>query len=653
MTTILEPDHLKRMVKEYLEEDVFVFDVETRGEQRGLPLRNEVFWISFATHGRVDVLPLGHPIGELVPGKHDIEQRVGADGRTRNFKIPVYTAPPKQMELYQALDILEPLFFSDRLKANHNLKFDVESVAKYYDVDADEIPGPYFCTMVASHMLDENHLGRNDLGSNVKRRWDFVYDKSVGKSVETHPYRVAEEYGHMDGWWTWQLFRDARREIRRHGFEDLFELEMDVLKVLLHMETTGAFLDMDRATRVERELRAKKNELLGKMYNLAGREFNINSDPQLREILYGRGKGGFGLKPKILTKGGKDGTNRQPSTSKDALEFYQDHPFVETMLDHAEVDKMHGTYVLAWLGGDHTVQKGKHMVVESKLPLVHPDGAIHANFQQAGTVTGRFSCSEPNLQNIPRPETELGQQIRSLFVAPPDHTLIVADYAQIEYVVMAHFSKDPVLVKAFNTGVDLHRLVASMIYKIPEAEVSKPMRTVSKNTSFAVAYGAGDDKVAAMSHITVEEAIEFRRQHRRLLIRLYKWADGVPDQARRRKPAHIETLLGRKRRLPALHARDWAPRSYAERQAVNSLVQGSAADIIKLAMVRLYDKKHDSMRLSLSVHDELVMIVPDDRVEQGQEIMHEAMLGKGISSLLDVPMKIDMHAVKRWSEAKE
>lgn len=264
------------------------------------------------------------------------------------------------------------------------------------------------------------------------------------------------------------------------------------------------------------------------------------------------------------------------------------------------------------------------------------------------------NCSTPNLQNIPRPDEDkpIAKQIRELFIAPPGHSLVVADYGQIEYIVMAHFSKDPMLLHAFSNDIDLHQYVAAMVFNIDIEDVTKLQRGVAKNTNFAVAYGAGDEKVAAMSKISLEEGIRFRKAHRKMLPKLYRWTEKEIADARRRRPPHVKTLLGRKRRLPTLMSDNWYVRSEAERQAVNARIQGSAADIIKLAMVRYFAMADEEMPLSLSVHDELVAVVPDDRVDDGCAVMREAMLGPGIQSLLSVQMKIDMQVVKRWSDAK-
>lgn len=263
------------------------------------------------------------------------------------------------------------------------------------------------------------------------------------------------------------------------------------------------------------------------------------------------------------------------------------------------------------------------------------------------------NCTEPNLQNIPRPDTELGKQIRSLFIAPPGYKFIVADYKQIEYVVMAHFSGDPTLIRFFEEGRDFHLAVASMILGIPEADVTKVQRTVSKNANFAVAYGAGIAKLAQMSGITEKEARAFSDAHRRMLPALYQFNNDVIRTCRKRKPVpYVKTLLGRKRRLPAINWSNDELRMYAERQAVNTVVQGTAADVNKVALVRLHEMRTEWLQTLLTVHDEFVISVPDDRVDEGLAIVNEAMVGEGIQELMSVPLGIDIQAVQRWSDAK-
>ncbi len=650
MTRIVTDEvELKELAGELADGGAFAFDVETIGtdaetqaDVRLDPRRNEVVWLSFAGAGGVSfVVPIGHPVGRQVGTKK--EPRMGSDGKVRQFRVPDWSPPPEQLRPGVVFTILEELFFDDSVtKVGHNIKFDLESIQKHY---MDEVvPGPFFDTQVAAQVLDENHHEYR-LGSVIKRELGFVWDKKLGEKIERYSFRDAARYAHADAKMTWLVYRKYAPAIEREGLSGLWKLEMDVLEVLLYMERTGALLDVEAAEKLYAELSRRRNQLRGELYRIAGREVNLNSNPQLQALLFNPKKaGGFGLKPKLRTKNGA------PSTSKDALAEL-DHPFIHTYRLLQDVDKVWGTYLKSYLGGETERNTNGKVRIEVK-PSILIDGKVHPNFKQYGARTGRFSCSEPNLQNIPRPDGELGKQVRGLFIAPPGHKLVVADYAQIEYVVMAHFSRDPVLVKAFREGIDLHKLVAGMVFGIPVEEVSKTQRTTAKNTNFAVAYGAGDDKVAAMSGIALDEAVRFRAKHKKMLPKLYKWTASVVNDCRKSKPPHVTTLLGRKRRLPTIHSQNWGLRGEAERQAVNSVVQGSAADIIKLAMVRLHALCDDELQLSLTVHDELVLVCPDDRVADGEAAVREAMLGEGIQALMDIPMNIDLKVVDRWSEAK-
>jgi DNA polymerase I-like protein with 3'-5' exonuclease and polymerase domains len=271
---------------------------------------------------------------------------------------------------------------------------------------------------------------------------------------------------------------------------------------------------------------------------------------------------------------------------------------------------------------------------------------------QYGTVTGRFASREPNLQNIPRPDTDLGKQIRGLFVAPPGCKLVVADYGQIEMVVLAHFAGKGRLFQGFWDGVDPHTATAAAVFNVPVEKVTKAQRQVAKGINFAVVYGAGPDTVAAQAGITTKEAKRFLEIHQQMFPEIYRFKNEVLEVCRSRRPPHVKTLLGRYRRLPVIWSQDRGVRGEAERQAVNSLIQGSAADLIKLAMVREHAMLPPDMKLILSVHDELVTIAPEERADECVEIVREAMLGEGIQKLVKVPLTSDIKVVDRWAEAK-
>jgi DNA polymerase-1 len=404
-----------------------------------------------------------------------------------------------------------------------------------------------------------------------------------------------------------------------------------------------------------------ESEILTKTYRTAGQVFNLNAAGQKAKLLFSpKSEGGQGLKPKVLTDGGKkkekagqELTYSDYSTGKEILEDrYPNNDLVACMLEYNEVHKLLSTYVQGYLG----------VADDPKKPCRIFNGRIHADLVSYGTVTGRFSCREPNLQNIPRPDTDLGKKIRGLFKAPPGYKMVVADYGQIEMIILAHLIGYGALFDGIRNGMDPHSATAAGLAGIDPEEFmrlveagdprAKAARQVAKGVNFAVVYGAGPEKVAAMAGITVKEAKRFLEIHMEMFPEIYRFKDKVLRVAKERRPPHIRTLLGRKRRLPALWSKDYGSRGYAERQAVNSLIQGSAADIIKLAMVRLHQSLEPDMRLILSVHDELVTLCPEDKADRCAEIVKEAMLGEGITGLLSVPLSSDLKIVDRWSEAK-
>jgi DNA polymerase-1 len=405
---------------------------------------------------------------------------------------------------------------------------------------------------------------------------------------------------------------------------------------------------------------ARLVDIEGSIYKAAGQRFNLNAPAQKAAVLYTpKSEGGQGLKPAKLTKGGykkreagQTLTFADYSTDADSLEAHPNNPVVKAMAEYAEVAKLLG-YPLAYMGVEGDPDK----------PCRIFDGRIHADLVQYGTVTGRFSCREPNLQNIPRPDTELGKRIRGLFVAPPGWKLIVADWGQIELVVLAHFIGKGALYRGFHEGIDPHSATAAALLgedpkKFLERllagdEDAKAMRQVAKGINFAVVYGAGPDKVASMAGISVKEAKRFMEIHQRMFPEIYKFKDEVIRVCRSRRPPHIRTILGRKRRLPLILSSNNGVRMGAERQAVNSLIQGSATgDLIKLAIIRLNNLLTGDMRLILTVHDEIVCMAPEDQAEECAEMVKEAMLGEGIQKLLRVPLSSDVKIVDRWSEAK-
>lgn len=656
---VLDSDHLAHVVKYFSGKSGFAYDVETTGEHRGVPHLNTVVWLSMATDGMAVAIPMGHPNGVQI--KRATKK---LDKLTRKFiPIPaVFGPPPDQLTQGQVWDALEPLLFSDRMKVAYGGSFDFVSVAKYY---GDSIPPPPYGDPIVVQWLINENLKQYGLKPSVKRHYGVTYDaENVGKCVEKHSFNVVAHYAYMDAKYTWLLWRKLEPLLDDEGVRNVWKLEQDLYPVLLRMRQSGAAVDVDMLHEMEPELRKMLEGAEGDIYRAAGRAFNLNAHAQKAQVLYASKKeGGQGLKPKVLTPGGikkqDDGVDldySSYSTKAEVLENYVGNPVVDAMLRYSDIHKLHSTYVLGYLGYEDEEDPKK-----SK-PCQIFNGRIHADLVQYGTVTGRFSCREPNLQNIPRPDTPFGKKIRGIFIAPPGCRLVVADYGQIEMVILGHYIGHGALYEGLLAGMDPHSATAAGLHGIDLAEftarkadgdpeISK-MRQVAKGINFAVVYGAGPEKVAAMAEISVKQANRFLDIHQSQFPEIYVFKESVLDTCRSRKPPYVKTLLGRKRRLPTILSRDWGTRGYAERQAVNSIIQGSAADIIKLAMIRLDVALEDDMRLILSVHDELVVQTPESKAKRCADIVREAMTGDGISRLLKTPLGTDVKIVERWAEAK-
>mgnify|MGYP000862898839 FL=1 len=652
-SVILDEKQLAEVVEYFSQFDAFVFDVETVGEHRNIPTQNEVIWLSLATYGAAVTIPMGHPIGDAIERVEKVP-RVGKDGKTRYYKVPVWEKPPAQLRRFEVFSALRPLFFSDRLKIGHNIIFDLLSVAKYYGGQVP--PPPYQDTLVNSWLLDENR--RNGLKERIKQEFSFDYDKDkTGKSIETRPFSVAARYSRLDARYTWLLYHCDRPRIDEQELHQVHRLETQIIPVLLEAGLTGAPVSLEWLQQLKVELTAELERREAEVYRAAGRVFNIASPSQKAEVLYSpKSKGGQGLKPTHLTDSGKKKLEAGEelgfsdySTDAASLSSYKNNKVAQAILAYQETFKLLSTYVDGYLGNP---EKGRPCIVFQ----TERGNRIFGTFKQYGTVTGRFSSSEPNLQNV-SVRTEEGRKIRRVFQAPPGYKLVVADYGQIELVILAHFAGPGALYDGFHAGIDPHTITASHVYGVPVEDVTSQMRSAAKGINFAVVYGAGPAKVAEMAGSTVDEARRLLEEHRTQFPEIYRYKSRLLRVARSRNPHHIRTLIGRKRRLPDLSSDDDAKRALAERQCVNSHIQGSAADLIKIAMVRLHEMLHDAgisdrAKLILTVHDELVVEAADEVVDQVVEIMREAMLGKGIQDLIRVPLKSDLKVVESWDQAK-
>ena len=642
------------MVAFYLKQDAFAFDVETVGDKRGVPAVNEVLWISFATHGRGDVIPMGHPNGEFISESFPLtgqgEKRAAAGlpareldySRDKKKAIKVFDKAPNQLFPAEVFKALKPLFFdNDSLVIGHNLAFDLSSIAKYY---GGKVPdGPYFDTLMGSFLYDNKNKGKLGLDDCLERELGYSMEKGIGHMVELYSFSEVAKYSYLDAKYTFLLWKTLVPKLTASNVDSVMDLEMQVLKVLCYMKLEGAYIDMDQLQVLHDKLSIEIEEARSDIYRIAGRVFNINSNLEKQYVLYGPVEEGCrGLKPKLLTgKGAKkegDLTYKDYSVSAEALEeFKEKDELIDALLRYADLNKLLGTYVIPYLGGEVVkTTNGKSKVEERESLLVN--GKIYGDFIQWGAETGRFSSRNPNLQNVPAPNTEHGRAIRNLFTAPEGYKLVVADYSQIEPRVIASMSKDPIMMENYLTGGDIYTTVGNTM---------GVDRKAGKVLVLAMAYGVGPDKIARQIGCTLQEAKQLLNDFSAKFPSVNKYRSLVIGVARNK--GYVTTILNRRRYLPDINSRNNAFRSSSERQAFNTRIQGSAADIIKLAMVRAHDMIPKEAKLILTVHDELVTLTPDHLVDKTREAIRKAMEEV---KLIDLPLVADIKSVQRWGEAK-
>ena len=661
---------LSEMVEYYLEQPAFAFDVETVGDDdfaRVHPILNKVTWIAFATEGRVDVIPMGHPNGEflswekplLASGQKRLEE--GKEIREQDYSkredswTPVFDTAPDQLLPGDVFKALKPLLFSNKIKVGHNIKFDLKAIAKYYRGVVP--PKPYFDTLVAAFILDnrtKNMLGLDDC---AKRELGKVVVKGIGHAVEKHAFSDVAKYAGIDAESTWELYKIYSVRLKERNMTTVWKLEMDLLLVLADMEITGAFIDTEELARLKTKIDKDIVDVTGEVYKLAGREFHMNSIPEKQKILFTpKSEGGRGIRPNktikiaLTPKGleamrnGEEVQIKHYSVSSEALEYYREKdPLVGAIMRYQDLNKLMTTYVTPYAGGEVTrTTGGKSKMVNRQSLLVN--GKVHTNFKSYGAETGRFSSSEPNLQNIPS-QGEYGKLIRNLFIAPPGHKLIVADYSQIEPRIIASFSQDPAFIKNYIEGGDIYTTIGGRM---------GVDRRAGKVLVLAIAYGIGPEKIADQIGCSVKEAHQLMDLFNDRFASINHYRNRVIRIARQQRPLpYVSTVLGRRRYIPELNSPDMGPKSRAERQAFNTVIQGSAADLIKLAMVRAHScfVNEPTVNVLLTVHDELVTIAPDHLAEETAAAIRESMEGVKLPDML-VPLIADTHIVQKWGEAK-
>lgn len=412
-------------------------------------------------------------------------------------------------------------------------------------------------------------------------------------------------------------------KIKENGQEKLYqEVELPLVTVLAHLEINGFLVDDNQLKEFADKLGEKIDALTNEIYMLAGEEFNINSPKQLGVILFEK----LELKPVKKTKTGY-------ATNADVLEKLRDkHPIVNFIMEYRQLAKLKSTYC-----------DGLTAVVN---PNTH---RIHSVFTQTVTVTGRLSSTEPNLQNIPT-RTELGREIRKMFVAKDGYVLVDADYSQIELRVLAHIANDETMINAFRNNEDIHAVTASQVLGIPLEDVTKEQRSSAKAVNFGIVYGIGEFSLAQDLHISVKEAKAYIESYLEKYNGVRNYMESIKEQAK--KDGYVKTMLNRIRYIPELKSPNYNIRQFGERVALNTPIQGTAADIIKLAMVRVDNRLINEglkSKLILQVHDELIVEAHKDEVNKVKQILSEEMQG---AMELNVPLKVDMSTGHSWYDAK-
>ncbi|WP_312287560.1 DNA polymerase I [Chryseobacterium gleum] len=531
-------------------------------------------------------------------------------------------------EVLQTLEIFRPFFEKeDLLKVAHNLKFDYK-VLKQYDIT---VKGAMFDTMIAHYLLNPDGRHGMDYLSEVYLNYKPVsIETIIGKKGKKQgnfrdaDLRTQTDYAAEDADVTFQLYELFAPQLKKENLEELFyNIEMPLMEVLAKMELAGISLDEKWLAQESVDLENDLKGLEAKIFKLSGEEFNMNSPRQLGEILFEK----MQLDPKAKkTKTG------QYATSEDVLQkLSSKHEIIKHILEYRTYQKLKSTYVDA-------------------LPsqIDKDDNRVHTNFSQTTAATGRLASVNPNLQNIPI-RTLRGQQIRGAFVSGEGKKIISADYSQIELRLIAEISGEENMIKAFQDGEDIHASTAAKLFKIPLAEVSKTQRSQAKTVNFGIIYGQGAFALAEQTGLSRTEAKQMIEAYFETYPKLKEYMAEQVNKAR--QLGYVETILGRKRHLKDINSNNFVVRGHAERNAVNAPVQGSAADIVKIAMIKI-DRELEEQQLKtkmlLQVHDELVFEAPADEIESASQLIRTEMEN---ALKTQVPLLVEIGVGDNWLEA--
>lgn len=546
-------------------------------------------------------------------------------------KNEAYYVPfPAEFEAARELLALFESFFSSDIveKVAHNFKYD-EQVLNRYGI---AIKGPRFDTMIAHYLLSPDGKHSMDFLAEYYLKYQTIsITELIGKkgkhqkSMRDIPQAELVDYACEDADITWQLKELFEPEIQKDHLKHLFyEIEMPLVEVLKSMEQEGINIDVENLKRFSKELEIELDKIEKQVIELAGKTFNLDSPRQLGEVLFDE---------LAISNKAKKTKSGQYSTSEDVLQNHvNDHPIVPLILDYRSLRKLKNTYV-------------------DPLPELvdEADGRVHTHFMQTVAATGRLSSTNPNLQNIPI-RTEKGREIRKAFVPRDEnHLLMAADYSQIELRIIAALSEDENMVEAFQKGLDIHAATAAKVYGVDLTEVSRLQRGNAKAVNFGIIYGQSAFGLSQNLNISRKEAKEIIDSYFAQYPKIKSYMEEA--KVRAKELGYVETILKRRRYLPDIHSNNAIVRGYAERNAINAPIQGSAADIIKIAMIKVFarmQKEELQSKMILQVHDELVFDVPIYEKEIMSNLVKDEM--EGAIDLI-VPMKVEFEFAKNWLEA--
>jgi DNA polymerase-1 len=603
--TVQTYEQLTQLCIELKASSGFAFDVETAPEYpevRGVdPMRSSLVGLSISIkEGQGFYIPIGHTQGE-------------------------------QISIKSMIDGLKKVFESESIpKVAHHANYDA-TVLGNYGIFVKNIT---FDTLLAGHLLGHRPLGLKGMALNLLgvEMTDITELIGTGRSqltmADVSIDRVAP-YACADADMTYRLWGLLQKQIDTQGFSALFrDVEMPLVPVLVAMQMAGITIDSLMLDTMAHDLGERLQLVEGETYDLVGHKFNINSPSQLGEVLFSE------LRLNEIAQTGRPKRTRTGSYSTDATildGLKGSHPIIDLILENRQLSKLKSTYVTA-------------------LPILvhHKTGRVHTSYNQAGSVTGRISSNEPNLQNIPI-RTKLGRQIRVAFrPGSKGWVLLAADYSQIELRVLAHLSQDEGLLVAFQNDLDIHSATAAQVFQVPLTEVTADQRRLAKVLNFGVIYGISPYGISQQTGLSFEAGSKFIRDYNERYPGIHQYIEITKGQARDK--GYVETLLGRRRPIPDIHSSNHNLRQAAEREAINMPVQGTASEVMKIAMIAIHNRLQESAlgsRMLLQVHDELIFESPTDDLDDLTRLVLESMPN---AMKLDVPLKVTVKTGSNWGD---